>query len=75
MWAVGVPLDTVLKPSHLADVQPILSAYSYLVQCKNLGLTVNANELEPDSVRNLHTVHIAVEDVREKQRARRAGRG
>ncbi len=64
---MGAPLETGLDPHETAIAYPYMSAYSALVRCKNLGLTLDATQYDLDLIECLHIIQETVEETASKK--------
>jgi hypothetical protein len=61
-------LDTGLEPDEAAEAYPFLNAYQLYVKCKNLGININASDLDPEVLDALHTILETIEDLKSKSK-------
>lgn len=60
-------MSTGLDPAEEAEVLPYLGAYQYLVKCRNLGIQINATDLDIEMLDALHTIFETIQEINDKR--------
>ena len=71
MWAAGLNPFLELTPNEARWVSPLFKQYSLYIQAKNLEIPFTTNDIDLKTLENLHTIHSAVTDVRDRKNRRR----
>lgn len=59
-----------MEPEDLETAYPFMNAYTALMQCKNLGLTISADAFDLDTVEALHTIQQTIDETQSKKKAK-----